>query len=64
MFSRHAYDNPPPPFNPEFRPGLGEAVSKAYSEWSYAHPNHSHEDGREAYQRIHAELQPNYPSVG
>lgn len=61
---QHLHDNPPPPFNPEFRPGFGEALSAAYTQWSEAHPNHTREEGQEAHARLAEELTPQFPKVG
>lgn len=53
----------PAPFNPEYREGLGEALSAEYTAWSLANPDHSREEGQAKYREIANRIRDNYPSV-
>jgi len=53
----------PPPFNPHYRPGFGEAIGKAYAEWSNSHPEHTREEGVKAHREICERLEPQFPSA-
>jgi hypothetical protein len=59
-------DDPPMydigPFNPEFRPGFGEALDKEYTAWSEANPNHTREEGMKAHREISARLMEKFPT--
>lgn len=63
MWNEWEHKNPPPAFNPVFRPGLGDAVSAAYCEWCKLHPNAVQGDRKEAYLEISIRLTPEYPTV-
>lgn len=56
-------DHEPPPFNPEYRKGFGEALDKEYTAWSLAHPDHSREEGMAAHKEIAERLKSQFPSV-
>ena len=57
-----SWHTPPPPFNPEFRAGLGKAVSREYTKWCEENPNSTQEERKEAHRTIHENLRPQYPS--
>lgn len=54
----------PPPFNPLYRPGLGEAVSKQYAEYCEMHPHATQAERKAEYARIHDALRPSFPAIG
>ena len=54
----------PAPFNPDARPGLGNAVSAEYEKWCDSHPNSTQNDRKAAYAMIHEKLRPKFPSYG
>ena len=65
----HLHDNPPAPFNPDFRPGFKEAVEKAYGEYCEL-PDSPVGNGPEAreirmakHRELCAELAPQFPSL-
>jgi len=51
----------PPPFNPEFRPGLAEALDKAYTAHCDAYPDLNQDERAACYLQIHARLLPSFP---
>lgn len=51
MFGR-LHDNPPPPFNPDFVPGLRERLNAAYAQYCDEHPKSSQLDRAAAYRRL------------
>jgi hypothetical protein len=53
----------PPPFNPEYRPGLAEALDKAYTAHCDAYPDLTLDELAACYLQIHARLLPSYPRV-
>jgi hypothetical protein len=53
----------PPAFNPDFRAGIGKAVSAEYTEYCEENPDKTQEDRKAEYQRIYARLLPKFPSV-
>ena len=53
----------PPPFNPEYREGFGEALSAEYTAWSMSHPDHSREEGQAKYREIADRIKSKFPSV-
>lgn len=53
----------PAPFNPKFRNGFREAIDKEYTKWSNEHPDHTLEEGAEAYKEIVGRLKSKFPSV-
>jgi hypothetical protein len=59
----YEHQNPPPPFNPEFREGLGDAVSKAHQAWCEKNPDVTREERAKNYRETHDLLRPMYPSV-
>lgn len=57
------HNNPPAPFNPDFRPGFAEAHSKAHAEWCEANPDVSREERAAAYRESAERLRGQYPTV-
>lgn len=53
----------PFPFNPEFREGLGEAVSKAHQKWCDENPDVTRDERAKAYQNTYNKLLPNFQNV-
>lgn len=54
---------PPVPFlNPDARPGLGPALSKAYRQWSEANEGHTQEEGRAAHNRLYQDMVKEFPT--
>ena len=51
----------PPPFNPEYRPGLAEALDKAYTAHCDAYPDLTQDERAACYLQIHARLLPSLP---
>jgi len=52
----------PGPFNPDARPGFGRELSRRYTDWSNAHPDHSREEGQAAHRAIAEEITPRFPT--
>lgn len=57
---------PPAPFNPAYRPGLGEAVSKAYAEKceSFPYAYQTQAERKALYAEISDRLRPLFPAIG
>jgi len=53
----------PPPFNPEFREGFGEAVHEVHVLWCEKHPNATKEERAKAYVETSERLRNKFPSV-
>ena len=62
-WSERMSENPPPPFNPEFRKGFGEAVSKEYGIQCEQNPNFNQEDRKRLYRDICNRLESQFPSI-
>ena len=60
---QHHHDNPPAAFNPSYRHGLGEALSKAHAEWCEQNPDVTRTERAAAYKATSERLAPNFPSV-
>lgn len=56
----------PAPFNPHYRPGLGEAASKEYAEKcdSFPYAYQTQAERKALYAEISARLAPLFPAVG
>ena len=52
----------PGPFNLDARPGFGKELSRLYTEWSNAHPNHSRIQGMEAHKTIALSILHKFPT--
>lgn len=61
-FTYH-HENPPAPFNPDFRPGLGDALHKAHALWCQANPTATRQERAAAYRATSTRLRPDYPTV-
>lgn len=53
----------PAPFNPDYRPGISEALSAAHGEWCEANPDVTQEERRQAFKETQDRLRPNFPSI-
>lgn len=62
--SDYLHDNPPAPFNPQFRPGFREAVSVEYDQFCEDNPESTQEDRIQAHQDICERLENKFPTVG
>ena len=56
------FGSDPGPFNLDARPGFGKELSRRYTEWSYAHDNHTRAEGMAQHKAIVAEIQPLFPT--
>lgn len=56
------WHTPPEPFNQEARPGLGQAVSKAYEQWCEANEGSTQQERKDKYRWIYESLRSSYPS--
>ena len=56
------HKNPPAGFNPDFRPGFGEAVSEAYAIMCEQNPNLTREQRKAEHKKISDALRPLFPS--
>jgi hypothetical protein len=54
----------PTPFNPDYRPGYGAALSLAYRNWCRFHPESTQEDRRVAYAELAKQLETDFPKHG
>jgi len=58
----HEHENPPPPFNLDFRPGFGAALSKAHQEWQEKNPDVTRVERAAAYKVTADRLRASFPS--
>jgi hypothetical protein len=54
----------PDAFNPDYRPGLAEALDQAYTAHCEANPEATRDELSAAYLKLHAYLLPSFPRVG
>lgn len=62
-WARYHWENPPSAFNPDFRPGYGKALSKAYAEWCEKHPDSTQDDRKRAHRELAEALESDFPKV-
>ncbi|RLI66808.1 MAG: hypothetical protein DRO67_00095 [Candidatus Asgardarchaeum californiense] len=62
VWSDYHWSNPPAPFNPNFRRGFGEAISKEYTAYCEEHPNSTQEERKAAYKDIAENLESCFPT--
>ena len=63
MNMQYEHDNPPKPFNPLYRKGFGEALTKAHGIWCKAHPDVTRQERMQAYKKTADTLKGKYPSI-
>lgn len=61
-WSEYEWNNPPEGWNPEYREGFSEAVSKRYAEYCETHPEATREDRKAEYVHICAVVRTLCPS--
>lgn len=60
----HLHDNPPPPFNLDYREGLREAIDEEYKKDPiFNDPNVTRDERAAAYRALVDRLSPRFPSV-